>query len=903
MKKKFSKILAVGLTVALMASLILAAAPVSAGTLSWSAKTIPSEDDYVLWSCNVTDIAVAEDGDAIFAAVSGVSDNVIYRSTDLGVSWSEIGVSINATFVAVAPDDANYIAIAESGEAIWVSDDAGATWDSLSKPTDLTTINDLALSVESSGNHFCAVIGEGGSAVEVWNYEIGAVGGDWEEISDLFDGFVGGTTSWGGAVEFSPNFASDEVLVAVTANESDAILFQIFAFNQELWNEKAGTFEDYPVSIVDNSTDAVITALDSASISMSPDYLGSDDALRLVFVGLSSNTSVSEDEASGIFRLDDEDVEVLKDEKFIHSVAYDGVNLVAGRYDGNDVYRCADPLASSPSVSGSASLKSPGGDDLGVVAWAGDDVVAGTSGDESAFAVSRDDGKAFNDISLIDTSFDTLSDVAVAADGSSVYLATANETDNAAEMDLSLWRYASSWERVLSAKDTGASDFIIRTAPDDMDVVYVAEIGGTAIYYSADAGQTRWQTRTSRYEIFDDLAVETDGGVVYVLAEYGYVSKSTNSGFSWASQKSSKLTSGGNMLTSLGEDVLLAGSQNGWVSYSTDGGTTWTKLDEQIVSGTNAVQVIGTGVTTDDFIYASTNKTGDDIYVWDWEDEEWDAIYEDVSDADYITGIALQDGVLYVVSANTTGSQSYRTLNPTADSPTWSTMPSVGELFGATPSALRASGGTINLWAVSTNTSELFSYKDTLADMAPSLVAPKHGFTNVMNVVTGRAFDVTFVWERPSTKVEWYDLRIALDEDFDEVIRTVEVENDDPVVSQIAGPHGDEDIDADVEFMPGTTYYWKVRVSDPVYSPWSVVYTLSVAEAVAPFPEVTVEAPPTPEITVEVPAPEITVEVPPITIPPAAPAIPAYLLWAIIVIGAVLIIALIVLIVRTRRVV
>jgi len=50
-------------------------------------------------------------------------------------------------------------------------------------------------------------------------------------------------------------------------------------------------------------------------------------------------------------------------------------------------------------------------------------------------------------------------------------------------------------------------------------------------------------------------------------------------------------------------------------------------------------------------------------------------------------------------------------------------------------------------------------------------------------------------------------------------------------------------------------------------------------------------------------APEVTVTVPPIVIPPSAPAIPAVLLWTIVGIGAVLIIALIVLIVRTRRVV
>jgi len=42
MKKKFSRILGVGLTVALLASLMLVAAPASAATLKWTTETIPS---------------------------------------------------------------------------------------------------------------------------------------------------------------------------------------------------------------------------------------------------------------------------------------------------------------------------------------------------------------------------------------------------------------------------------------------------------------------------------------------------------------------------------------------------------------------------------------------------------------------------------------------------------------------------------------------------------------------------------------------------------------------------------------------------------------------------------------------------------------------------------------------
>jgi hypothetical protein len=70
-------------------------------------------------------------------------------------------------------------------------------------------------------------------------------------------------------------------------------------------------------------------------------------------------------------------------------------------------------------------------------------------------------------------------------------------------------------------------------------------------------------------------------------------------------------------------------------------------------------------------------------------------------------------------------------------------------------------------------------------------------------------------------------------------------------------------------------------------------------------PQVTVTAPPPAQVTVN--PPQVTVQAPPapaVTVnnTPAAPVIPTYILWTIILIGAVLIIALIVLIVRTRRV-
>jgi hypothetical protein len=90
-----------------------------------------------------------------------------------------------------------------------------------------------------------------------------------------------------------------------------------------------------------------------------------------------------------------------------------------------------------------------------------------------------------------------------------------------------------------------------------------------------------------------------------------------------------------------------------------------------------------------------------------------------------------------------------------------------------------------------------------------------------------------------------------------------------------------------------TTYFWGVKATKPTESQQSVGTFTTMAKPV-PAPE------PTPPVEIkEVPAPVINI---PPTPPAPAPQMitPAYI-WAVIIIGAILVIAVIVLIVRTRR--
>ena len=271
-------------------------------------------------------------------------------------------------------------------------------------------------------------------------------------------------------------------------------------------------------------------------------------------------------------------------------------------------------------------------------------------------------------------------------------------------------------------------------------------------------------------------------------------------------------------------------------------------------------------------------------------------------------------------------SEPYR-LETADDTSTWSykeTTLADDVALTAAPQGLMVSSGSTKLWAPAiydvggTPVHKLYSFDDTTATEVPVLTAPRDGFAVSMNPQTGRALDVAFNWDRLSTSTS-YDLSIALDPDFDQVVRTETVASTASKVVQILGPFTAGPSTNTLEWMAGETYYWRVRASSagPLYSNYSAVSSFTIEEAAEQLPPVIIEQPPAPVIEVPpAPAqPEITVTIPDIILPtpaavpdivipqaPVAPAsiTPAYI-WAIVIIGAILVIAVIVLIVRTRR--
>jgi len=1046
--KRIRKLMGVCLVLMLLVSLLLTAVPVSAGTLAFSKQTaVPSNTNQILVATagmNIVDLAVATGGDKIYAACGnggGVAAQKLYKSSDGGATWTAVTVTgLNAALdsvnlVAVAPDDEDRVvvlgnvgAIATNLTAV-VTTDGGSNWSSLGTVTDqggvtnAFQLNDLAISALSGSTRYIAAAGNdaataagAGNAPALYYFNLGATAPVWKDAVLNFTTplVVGGIDDFR-AVAFSPNFASDQVMVAVSeeigaVGLAGAARYHIASFNQKAWD--VNVFAGYPVDMETSAVGTVLT-VDTAAISLDPKYLGGDDTTRIGFVGASIQSPAAT-QIGGVYRFKDTGMRQEKTGTGINSVAWDGVNMAAGGHLDNNVYRSADALASSPTYSASRGLKEIGvddaGNDLTIVAWKDSSTLVGAkSGDASAFSTSTDNGKTWNSISLIDSALTNILDFAISPDGSVKYLLAADGGE------ISLYRSASSWTKVFCIADDADDDRIVRIADSNSDVVYIADRAEKTIHYSTSGGTEKWVARASRYNV-QDMAVQ-DADIAYVAETATIkVSKTTNGGFTWATSVSTKHAGVANHTINLiSDDNLVVGSTTGHVGYSTDGNASWTKVAKQLTGqGTPLLtQVTASSLADGGYIYAATSEV--DSLVERWQigtSTSW----KNLAVANTATlgcfGMELEGGVLYTIySLITLGSELNRTNSPESSTPAagmWTNTASPGgvlgaagwEAFVAAPSAVSLSSGSATLWVIDQAAAlvvqELWAFTDTLsAEIQVALVSPTAGYQNPVNPVSGNSQDIAFSWSKPTTGNINYTIRIYSDAACTAQLITVNtglVAGATPVV--MIGPNQAVNT---LAFAAGSTYYWKVRTNAPVLSSWSEVrsFTIDPLQAAVPgalspanggsttetspsfswdpvsgatkyafkladnvgmsspivdttlaftgyavdetlalgtyywmvkalepvegdwsaIANFTVEkeaAPPAatpPVVITQVPAPNITVTAPApapattITIPPVeqpAPITPAFI-WAVIIIGAILVIAVIVLIVRTRR--
>jgi hypothetical protein len=221
---------------------------------------------------------------------------------------------------------------------------------------------------------------------------------------------------------------------------------------------------------------------------------------------------------------------------------------------------------------------------------------------------------------------------------------------------------------------------------------------------------------------------------------------------------------------------------------------------------------------------------------------------------------------------------------------------------------------TVSVWASAPVSSFIFSGTGSFATLPGAVLAPPQNLIPAHGAINIPVDGPAFAWGAPVGGATSYDWQLSTDPTFT-VITEGEV-NTTLTFLVWPGPLAFEQ-----------DYYWRVRANTAAgVGPWATQVFTTVAEGIPP---VTVEPPPTPTITVSVPPPVVTTQpAPTITVDPPdvivtvpqptttvvtvtqAPPIvnipedetPVYI-WVIVAIGALLTIAVIVLIVRTRRVV
>jgi len=225
MKKIITKFWGVAIIVTLLASLFVAATPVSANDLQYSAETYPNTFIFGTITAGVQILDMAINGDTVYVA-NGTNNPAfgvfgLRKSTNGGASFVPVTVAaggVNAAavnMVAVAPDDANFIVAIDTASApdvVYVSANGGSTWSNIGAPRTLanvalTTVNDVDISAAFLGGHFIAVAGTTGAPrLAIFN-TAGGLGTGWYDaisegpLGNSVNVYAGaGTSAW--AVKF-----------------------------------------------------------------------------------------------------------------------------------------------------------------------------------------------------------------------------------------------------------------------------------------------------------------------------------------------------------------------------------------------------------------------------------------------------------------------------------------------------------------------------------------------------------------------------------------------------------------------------------------------------------------------------------------------------------------------------
>ncbi len=837
MKKKISKILGVGLTLALLVSLMVAAVPAAASNLLYSTVSTPSQIGKVLLGGNDVDfLAAAADGTTMFAYDN--TAKILYKSTDAGVTWTitSIGTGLNTNTIVgmvVSPKYAtDSTVVAATTTKVYISVDGGKTFNEGPAITlGGGTISSVDLGSYYATNVVNVLVGLTGSAGLTSNVLRFPLSGAyaWSNVGALNDNVL--------AVAFSPQHPVDAEILAVSTNATTGNTHLNTQFGTAAWD----------VNIARTNIFAAPALATGAVIAFGSDYIGT--GTNTILVGTRGLATDDVFRVSGLTMgaiattVKDTDVAAGVD---VQSIVITGpiatASVLVGLVGDVNVYRSTTVTATTITWTGSTS--DPTGT-TPVMLWAGGAAYAGTTGNDSALSKSTDSGVNFSQVALIDVG--TIANMSITGsaivDANTMFVIMANTTGGYAPSSLfKTTNGGTSWQRVLTATPALT---IVKASPNYAtdSTLYLSD-GSMTLKKSIDGGTSF-----------------TAVGVPAAVLALAVVDKDTYfAGAAAALYKSGRWATA----TGLTENVksialspsyatdktLLVGNDDGDVFISKDDAVTFTKVgaDDSLGNGKTVVVCLDSLFATNKTIYAAQstdNATAIKRTTDTTTTTTWTAI--DTNSSNKINGLAVDtsSNVLYAASG-TANEGIRRSIDPLTAVTTVApiTAPTFQSMAAADPYKLGAGAVMKNLTVLSGKTPVLYAITSGMADattpwgytdriltvtdtltIVPTLTSP------VMGTTLTTTTKASLAWTAVTGAIS-YDVWYGTDSTF--VSTTVTTTK----VTSTTASYSPADL------SEGKTYYWKVRVATPVQSQWAVYLTFITALSAPSLPTVTLSPAP-----------------------------------------------------------
>jgi len=694
----------------------------------------------------------------------GASNSFVYRSTTGGATFGQLGVVTTAANEVIT---------------------------SMSVTPNYDGVGEIAVGI--------ANITAGGVAPANTNVQIWGAGGvlSWSILTGT--GNVDAVARDVAAIQYSPNYPIDATLLVVaTATAAQPILIDCVG---GVWNTIAAAGVNVGAAAVtdyDAAQVAIGTNLLAADIALPSDYLGTTGTLRRAYVSIADEAAlaagVTAATGSNVYRITNVTAGVALYAagvaNLISNLDYAGTysdgTLFGGRFatwltaatrTADVYYSTTAPTATGASSPFFGATNPPTGIvTIGLVPAVGapvglnmasstfvdatadfatsQTVIAGTPGDDSAVAVSKDAGVNYNERGLIDNNGVAITFVAGStieaspdfANDQTMFMTSTNLS--LAATTTNLWRTQDAgahWDRVLTDNFAagafavaGVGVVAISQEYATNGTVYLGDTTTVNILYSNNHGDG-WSPRTINAAIGVTVAdiVATDAGTVYVANNGGgQVARSLNSGWVWSGANSVPTGSTG-VLTSIAVDgtTVVAGDSLSTVWRSADGGATFARVGVAILAAANNTLVDVRG----DQIYAQIVGTGN-VYRWDFGTSiAWYLMTPGiVALAPALAagaGVVISaDNTLYAVDPTVVGAGNtsvIRTIEPlfgpAAPAPFWQYVPGLGAI--AVVDIAVASGGSNTIIAMDSTAGALWTYTDILSagSTPPVLTGPANG--------------------------------------------------------------------------------------------------------------------------------------------------------------------------------